>query len=186
MPIFNKKFFKIFVMLLLLFFAFFIFLSAACRVRIDGEENKKEAQGKEEKKVEITAPDFLLEDLEGEKRRLSDFKGNIVIISFWATWCPYCVRELEHLQEVYLSERDVAVLAVNVGESKSRVQKFMEEKGFTFPVLLDKEMEVSRRYQIRGLPTTFLLDEQLSVVAIKIGAFDKAELERLIQSARQN
>jgi len=131
MPVFKKNFFKIFVMLLLLFFAFFIFSSPACRLKIDGEESKKEAQGKE-KKEEIMVPDFLLEDLEGENRRLSDFKGNIVIISFWATWCPYCVKELEHLQGVYLSERDVTVLAVNVGESKSRVQKFMEKKRVHF------------------------------------------------------
>lgn len=93
---------------------------------------------------------------------------------------------MDYLEEIYISENDVAVLAVNVAESKNQVQKFIQEKGFTFPVLLDQEGEVAQKYQIMGLPTTFVLNERLVINSVKIGAFDADELKRLIQSAREN
>lgn len=190
----KKRIINIFLLVLVLF-AFFLFLnffSTACNLMPGGikrpgqsgtETGEKTAEYAP--KIGSPAPLFSLRDLEGEVRKLEDFRGNPVILNFWTTWCPYCVDEMPLLQELHTSGEDVVVLAVNVRESKESAQKFIADKGFTFPVLLDSEGKVFKSYRLRAYPTTFALNAEGIVTSIKIGAFNAAGLEKLVRSARE-
>jgi len=109
------------------------------------------------------APDFALEDLQGNTIRLSDFRGKTVLVNFWATWCPPCRAEMPHLQKFYedYRSRDVVILGVNLTPTEKnadRVREFANERQLTFPVVLDEEGAVMNAYKVVSYPTTFLLD----------------------------
>ena len=130
-----------------------------------------------------TAPDFELMNLEGQTVSLRDYRGSPVMLNFWASWCGPCRYEMPFFQELFEDmkwrEAGLVILAVNIGESASMAGEFMEENGFTFPVLLDKTTEVAFRYNTRGIPTTFFIDESGIIQYIDIGAFrSKADIEQ--------
>lgn len=109
-----------------------------------------------------TAPDFVLEALgTGEPVRLSDFRGQTVVLNFWATWCAPCRAEMPEFQEAYdarLQAGDLVFLAVNFQEVDVQVQRFVDEFSLTFPVVMDRDGDVRRHYQVLGLPATFFID----------------------------
>jgi len=128
------------------------------------------------------APDFQLENLNGEIVSLSELKGRPVMLNFWATWCPPCRNEMPYIQEIYENWTDnpssVVVMAVNIGESASTARNYVESRGFSFPVLLDTTETTARRYRISGIPTTFFIDKDGIIQGKKIGGFlSKAEIE---------
>ena len=106
------------------------------------------------------APDFRLENLDGQSISLSDFRGKPVLINFWATWCRPCVSEMPYLQQVYeeWSEKGVAVLAINIGENPTEVKGFLQAHNLSLPVLLDTKENAARKYNITGIPTSFFID----------------------------
>jgi cytochrome c biogenesis protein CcmG, thiol:disulfide interchange protein DsbE len=110
------------------------------------------------------APDFALESVDGSIVRLSDYRGQTVVINFWATWCLPCyleMPELNALHEERASRGDLVVLAINIAPQDSRqgVENFIEELGLTLPVLLETdEYDVSLRYELERLPGTFFID----------------------------
>ena len=118
------------------------------------------------------APDFELPNLDDEIVRLSDYRGQMVFLNFWATWCVPCQREMPAFQ-VFMEERndtDPIILAVDDGEHVSAVPPFVEEFGITdVPILLDPNSEVSRSFAVGSLPTTFVIDAEGVVRAIKLG-----------------
>jgi len=127
------------------------------------------------------APDFQLLTLDQEPVSLGDLRGNPVVLNFWASWCGPCVYEMPFLQEIHeeYSEEGLMLLAVNVGESPSKVEEFVQSKGLSLPVLLDTRRVVSQQYSIRYYPTTFFIDEDGIIQEKKIGAFaSKAEIEK--------
>jgi len=128
------------------------------------------------------APAFSLQDLEGKELSLDDLSGQPVIINFWTTWCSFCAEEMPLLESLHTSG-EVVVLAVNVQDDTEQVERFIQESGYTFPVLLDTKGEVFQTYRLSGFPTTLALDEQGMVRSIRIGAFDEKGLEQLVQSA---
>ena len=138
------------------------------------------------------APDFQLLNLDGQVVALSGLRGRPVMLNFWATWCGPCQAEMPFIQEVFeeeeWSDEGLVILTVNVGEDLDRVTRFMESHSFSFPVLLDIKQSVARDYNIRGIPTTFFIDEDGIIQDMKIGAFSgKAEIERrLINSIVSN
>lgn len=118
------------------------------------------------------APDFTLADLGGKKVSLSSFKGTVVLLNFWATWCGPCRAEMPALNKLYLDLRDkgLAVLAVSVDDSEKSVRAFMKQRKFSFPVLMDTEKEVSfDSYAVMGLPTTVLVDKKGMIAETIIG-----------------
>ena len=128
------------------------------------------------------APDFELSGLDGQAVSLSGLRGNPVLINFWATWCEPCRFEMPFIQEIYEGwtgkTPSLVILAINLGESPSRVGRFMESYGLSFPVLFDTSQDVTAKYNIRGIPTTFFIDKDGIIRDIKIGAFlSKAEIE---------
>ncbi|MCL6429852.1 MAG: TlpA family protein disulfide reductase [Anaerolineae bacterium] len=117
------------------------------------------------------APDFSLPALEGGEKSLRDYRGRVVLLNFWATWCGPCRAEMPDMQAVYeeLSGRGFVVVAVNGGEGRDRVQSFVEEFGLTFPVLVDEERGVLRQYGVRGFPTTFVIDGDGVIQQVIVG-----------------
>ncbi|MGE5677128.1 MAG: redoxin domain-containing protein [Pseudomonadota bacterium] len=106
--------------------------------------------------------DFQLEDLQGNKVSLSDFKGKKVFLNFWATWCPPCKAEMPDIEKYYqeTKDTDVVILAVNVGDDKKTVESFIKDKGYNFRVLLDTTGEVSQMYRVSGIPTSYFINTE--------------------------
>ncbi len=113
-----------------------------------------------------TAPDFSLVDMEGNKHKLSDYRGQGVFLNFWATWCKPCEREMPYIDNQYQEFKDkgVAVLTVDVGESELVVNNFIDKYDLSFPVMIDKDGQVQTAYKIDPLPFTFLIDKDGKVV----------------------
>lgn len=129
------------------------------------------------------APDFQLSSLDGQTISLSDFRGNPVLLNFWATWCGPCQYEMPFLQELYedeeWSQKGLVILTVDIGEHPAKVKYFVEGLSLSFMVLLDIDQDVALKYNIRAIPTTFFIDKDGIIQETKIGAFtDKAEIEK--------
>ena len=120
---------------------------------------------------EIFAEEFELAELGGDARALSAFSGQLVLLNFWATWCPPCVEEMPSLQNLHdaLEEDAFSVVAVNVQEDDATVEEFVHRLELEFPVLLDRNGTTTRRYAVRGLPTSYLIGPDGRVLAAKAG-----------------
>jgi peroxiredoxin len=106
------------------------------------------------------APDFKTMTLDGEEVQLSDFEGEEVLLNFWATWCPPCREEMPDMQQFY-EQQDVTVLAVNLTDTEmneNNVSAFIKEFEFTFPILMDKDTEISNLYRVNPIPVSYMLD----------------------------
>jgi len=126
------------------------------------------------------APDFQLDSLDGQTVSLSDLGGKPVLINFWATWCSPCRIEMPYRQQVYngWSDKGLVLLAINTGESSSKVGEFVQNHNLSFSVLLDTKQDVAQKYNIRGIPTTFFIDKDGIIQARKVGGFSSvAEIE---------
>ena len=117
--------------------------------------------------------DFTATLADGSTFTLSDHEGKVILLNFWATWCGPCVGEMpafERLQETY--GEDLALVAVNSGEDEATVAGFLEENGYTFPVVLDPEYAVSSLYPTEGIPYTVIIGTDGKVASIQLGAGD--------------
>lgn len=140
-------------------------------------------QGYTYTKLNSPIKDFELEDLEGNSVRLSDFKGKIVFLNFWATWCPPCRTEMPHMQTFYEKYKDdMVILAVNPNKvenqgfddsekAEEKAREFAEQEGYTFPILLDRDDSVWDMYRQRGIPANYMIDREGMIRYLKPGAF---------------
>ncbi len=167
------------------------FINAGCDQpapgAVEGEQDEINAEQAEEEltgapAVGSLAPDFALTDLLGNEKSPADFRGEMTLLTFWTTWCSYCQEEMELLQSIHERE-DAAVLAVNVEEREGTVQEFIQQEGYTFPVVLDRDGDVFQQYRLRGFPSTFVLDEQGEIVSIHIGPLNVEDLEEILQGS---
>ena len=127
------------------------------------------------------APNFKLENLDGQFISLSDLQGKPVLLNFWATWCPPCRAEMPYLQQIYeeWSGKGPVVLAINIGESHSKARNFLQTHNLSLPVLLDTKENVARKYNITGIPATFFIDSDGTIQVKIIGAFpSKTAIEK--------
>jgi peroxiredoxin len=121
------------------------------------------------------APDFILSDLEGQPVRLRDLRGKLVLLNFWATWCVPCRTEMPSMERLHQTFKgtEFALLAISIDrQGVELVRPFVEELRLKFSVLLDQTMEISRRYGLRGLPTTYLIDPEGRLISAAIGGRD--------------
>ncbi|ASK64033.1 alkyl hydroperoxide reductase [Virgibacillus phasianinus] len=126
------------------------------------------------------APDFQLQTLAGKTVKLSDYRGQRVMVNFWATWCPPCRAEMPDMEKFYQNE-DIVILAINLTQTEKslqQVQDFVNEFQVTFPILLDKQIEVATNYGIRPIPTSFMIDPN-GIIQFK--AFGAMSYERMVQ-----
>ena len=129
------------------------------------------------------APDFAVTDAAGKTFRLSELRGKPVVLNFWATWCPPCRAEMPELQAA--SERlagEVAVVGVDQGETAEQVAAFARELGLTFQMPVDGNMDVSRQYLVRNLPTTFFIDRDGIVRYTQVGPLTEATLAQHLKT----
>ena len=104
------------------------------------------------------APIFKLEALDGQVVKLSDFKGQLVILNFWATWCVPCIKEMPEFQKAHIAlNQKVKIIGINLAESKEKVSDFIEAHNLSFPVLLDEYGNISQEYEVIHLPVTFFI-----------------------------
>jgi peroxiredoxin len=134
------------------------------------------------------APPLALPDEEGTKTwRLSELRGKVVLVNFWATWCPPCRKELPSMERLWCQFEDagLVVLGVNVGETGDQVFAFSNglETPLTFPLLLDEDSRVARSWPVKGLPTTFLIDKQGRMAFGVVGGreFDSPAIVRQVR-----
>ena len=106
------------------------------------------------------APDFTLKNRQGENIRLSDFRGQVVMINFWASWCGPCRQEMPLLEELYARYQPMGftILGVNVEQDPAQALAMLRDIPVSFPVLFDSESRVSRRYEVVAMPSTVLID----------------------------
>ena len=111
------------------------------------------------------APDFALKSSTGENLRLSEYRGDVVMINFWATWCGPCRQEMPLLDELYARYERVGfnLLGVNIDDDSRRAMQMIEELGVDFPVLFDARKEVSKLYEVEAMPVTVLVDRDGNV-----------------------
>jgi cytochrome c biogenesis protein CcmG/thiol:disulfide interchange protein DsbE len=113
--------------------------------------------------VGMTAPDFSLPDLEGKTRQLSDYRGKVVFLNFWATWCKPCKEEMPSMQLMWenFKSEDFVILAVSMDRvtTKKDIPPFVENMKLTFPILTDSWGQTDKRYKLMGVPETYIIDQ---------------------------
>ena len=159
------------------------------------EESAKPAQ--EEK---LPAYDFQLKDQYGNLHKLSDYKGKVVFLNFWATWCPPCREEMPHIEEIYkeygYNKNDVVILgaaspatAENPSpqdESEEKIKAFLTKNNYTFPVVFDVKGEIFRNYYINAFPTTFMIDKDGNIMGYVAGGLSKENMKKIIEMTLGN
>ena len=155
------------------------------------KQEKSEAAMKEiiaRNGIEIgkSAPDFELTKLDGTNVKLSDLKGKKVILNFWATWCGPCQQEMPDMEAFYKEHKEnVEILAVNYtpsekGGGEEKVSNFAKEKGITFPILLDKNIDVTTAYKVITIPTSYFIDTKGVIQDKFIGPMTQKEMEKRV------
>ena len=119
----------------------------------------------------VPAPDFSLEDARGNLLRLRDLRGKVVLLNFWATWCPACNQEMASMEALHrkLSEQGLVIVAVNFREEPEEVNSFLQNHRLTFRVVLDRDGETFTRYETWSLPTSYLIGRNGNLLGKVIG-----------------
>lgn len=179
----------------------------------DNDKNKEEITEESSSEVESSVDessseieelpdifDFTLKDKYGNEHTLSDYKGKVVFLNFWATWCNPCLIEMPHIEEIYkeygLNEDEVVVLGVanpsskeypnNNDVPKEEIIDFIEEKGYTFPIVFDETGEVYRDYFIRSFPTTFMINKDGKIYGYVSGSLTKDIMVNIINQTLES
>ena len=150
-------------------------------------EEPKADMTEEERQIEATtlvkvgqvAPDFSVEMLDGRTIKLSELRGKVVMLCFWATWCPPCGQEMAHLQEGVIDHfagKDLVVLPISRGEKREVVEKFIANNGYTFGVGLDPERAIYDQYASNFVPRTFIINKAGRVV-YRVAGYDEETAE---------
>ena len=129
------------------------------------------------------APAFEVEMFDGSVVKLADLKGNVVLLNFWATWCPPCRAELARVEKDIIERfkgQDFVFLPVSRGEKRETVAAFREKMGYSFPMGLDTDGRVYNEYAVTYIPRNFLIDKEGKVVKASVG-YDEAEFAELVK-----
>jgi len=131
------------------------------------------------------APDFTLSDAKGSPVHLADLRGKVVVVDFWATWCPPCRAEMPILQKMQneLGGKGLAVLGLDVGEEAEQVTEFAKQQSYTFTLLLGAEPEISAKYFVEAYPTVFVVDRQGKIKFRELGGGSPDELRAAVEAA---
>lgn len=169
--------------------------AAAPEVAPAPESVPKTVPAPEKEPVLIPAPDFTLLDQFGNEHKLSDYKGKVVFLNFWTTWCGYCKTEMPYIEELYaeygLNEKDVVILGVanpkdsehlyNADETQDVVEAFITDMKLTFPVVFDKTSDVFQSFYVESFPTTYLIDKDGNLFGSVSGAMTKDMMKSTIE-----
>ena len=119
----------------------------------------------------VAAPDFELLDSVGNTHTLANYQGRVLVVNFWATWCPPCIREMPSLQNLRsaLHDRGLEVLGINMGEGPDEIEFFNNRVSVEFPLLLDENMIMTTDWEVQNLPTTFVVDRNGRIIYAEVG-----------------
>ena len=134
------------------------------------------------------APDFNLKDLNGKSEKLSDYKGKIVILNFWAVWCKYCKQEMPDLNELNKElgkDNEAVIIAVDAQESSDTVKNYLSSNDINLKVLLDQDGSVSQTYGVTGFPTTFIINKDGSLYTYIPGLTNKETLLQILDKIKK-
>lgn len=134
--------------------------------------------------VGAPAPDFTLTDLQGQSVSLSDYRGQVVLLNFWATWCGPCEAEMPTLEQRYqtLQGNGFVVLGVNADESEPEVTAFVRRLNLSFPVVLDPGNKINTLYRVRGYPTTIIIAPDGTVARVHVGYLTERQLDTYLSA----
>ena len=149
---------------------------------------------KTNKKEDVKVPNIVLQDQYGKKHNLADYKGKVVVINFWATWCGYCVREMPDFEKVYKefgsNSKDVIIIGIagpksklnanNVDVSKEEIIAFLKNKKITYPTLMDETGKTFADYGVRAFPTTYVINKKGFLEGYVSGAITADQLKKAI------
>ena len=147
------------------------FLSSAS----GGEADLFQKVGAKQMKVKKSAPNFSLKDLNGQKVELKHFKGKVIVLNFWATWCGPCKEEMPSMESLWQQFRgkDFVLLSISVDyEGVKPVKEYIEKQRYTFRVLIDPHCQTLDLYEVKAIPTTLIIDKKGQIVAMAIGPKD--------------
>jgi cytochrome c biogenesis protein CcmG/thiol:disulfide interchange protein DsbE len=182
----NKNLITIVVTAVVVLAIGYVFISASDDTAVAGQNETQavsQQKGKADDQQFPEAPDFQLTDLEDKVVSLSDYKGNVVFVNFWATWCGPCRMEIPHFVELIDEYGDDGFVVLGIAldpREFDKVPGFSEQMGINYPVLYDKS-GVSNLYGgIRSIPTTFVVNREGKIVDRIVGSRPKAEFERIV------
>ena len=185
MNVFNPFLSKKLLQRVFLLFAMFVFalpLAQSKEAPLSTDEKKVL------KKLRITpatqwieAHDFAGEMMDAKTVNLQDYRGRFVLLNFWATWCSPCLKEMPDLENAYneMGQEKLVVLAVGMGESVEKIKAFFNKYSFTFPLLADNRMKITKLYGVRNIPVTYLIDPDGVVLGRALGVRDWASPDLL-------
>lgn len=129
------------------------------------------------------APAFTASALDGKRYSIEELRGKAVVLNFWASWCAPCRNEMPLLNQKYLEHKQdgLIVLGLNIAENKQTIKGFVDQMKLQFPVLMDNQSEVEKKYGINPLPTTFFISRDGMVDSIHIGELDEQAIDRYIK-----
>lgn len=129
--------------------------------------------------VDYSAPDFVVEDKDGNDVTLSSYFGKPIVLNLWASWCSPCKQEMPYFEEAYKSNDDIQFMMVNMtaGDTKSDAKAFLKEEGYTFPVYYDIYGDAATKYSASSLPMTIFIDENGDLVTYAVGALNGEQLQ---------
>jgi peroxiredoxin len=134
-------------------------------------------------KTQFSAPSLMLSDLSGVPHALSDYRGRVVLVNLWATWCPPCAAEMPNLQIYFEKHREqgFVVVAVEDGDPRTQVLSFVQSQRLTFPVWLDPSYQATdRAFRTNSLPSSYVIDREQIVRLVWVGAINAANLEKYV------
>lgn len=132
--------------------------------------------------VSFAAPELSLSDLQNQTHALSDYRGQVVLVNLWATWCPPCKAEMPTLDAYYRDHKDsgFVLLAINAGDPAEAVRQFVTDYRLSLPIWLDPENRASRAFQVMSYPSSFVIDRQGTVRLAWVGAITRTMLEKYV------
>ncbi|WP_150284908.1 thiol-disulfide oxidoreductase ResA [Rummeliibacillus sp. TYF-LIM-RU47] len=137
-------------------------------------------------KVGDDAPNFSLVDLNGKTHKLSDYKGQGVLLNFWGTWCKPCKKEMPAINDQYKEFKDqgIQILGINIAQSELEVASFTDKLGVEFPIVIDKTRSVMRAYNVDPLPATILINKDGKIENIITGEMKEKEINQYLNSIK--
>lgn len=157
------------------FFFYVSLLCLVCVVFLPGCDSPSQTAPAAPVELDAPAPDFSLRNLSGASVSLSDFRGKVVLLNFWATWCPPCKAEMPSMESLYRQMKDdgLVILAVNIEQNgPETVARFLKENPHSFPILFDDQAEVQKLYGVYKFPETFVIRKDGTIDDRVIGAID--------------